>query len=120
MANEGDVNAVSTTNVRLDGGKKNHKENKHHKSSEEMLLDPTPSETLTSHPPSTTEASEDELGKEAIDVTTGEERIARVEMVRQAAEILGQCLNAVDGKFKTLKEFTLEETDNMHKKLEGR
>ncbi|KAG5595484.1 hypothetical protein H5410_036716 [Solanum commersonii] len=61
MAIEGDVNAASTTNVRSDGGKKNRKGKKHQKSHEEMLLDPTPSEALTSHPPSTTEASDDEL-----------------------------------------------------------
>ncbi|KAG5596680.1 hypothetical protein H5410_037912 [Solanum commersonii] len=36
MVNEGDFNAASTTNVRLDGGKKSRKENKHHKSSKEM------------------------------------------------------------------------------------
>uniref|UniRef100_M1CSG2 Uncharacterized protein n=1 Tax=Solanum tuberosum TaxID=4113 RepID=M1CSG2_SOLTU len=35
---------------------------------------PTPSEALTSHPPSTTEASDDEHGEEAIDVTAGEEK----------------------------------------------
>ncbi|KAG5598747.1 hypothetical protein H5410_030117 [Solanum commersonii] len=44
MTIEGDVNAASTTN-----------------------------EALTSHPPSTTEASDDEFGEEAIDVTAGEE-----------------------------------------------
>ncbi|KAG5609689.1 hypothetical protein H5410_020970 [Solanum commersonii] len=72
MATKEDVNATSTTNVRLDGGKKARKGKKHQKSHEEMLLDPTPSEALTSHPPSTTEASDDEHGEEAIDVTTGE------------------------------------------------
>uniref|UniRef100_M1B5P4 Uncharacterized protein n=1 Tax=Solanum tuberosum TaxID=4113 RepID=M1B5P4_SOLTU len=53
MTDEGDVNAASTTNVRLDGGKKNRKGKKHQKGNEEMLLEPTPSEALTSHPPST-------------------------------------------------------------------
>ncbi|KAG5601945.1 hypothetical protein H5410_033315 [Solanum commersonii] len=56
MATEGDENAASTTNVRPDGGKKARKGKKHQKNPEEMLLDPTPSEELTSHPPSTTEA----------------------------------------------------------------
>ncbi|KAG5629623.1 hypothetical protein H5410_001340 [Solanum commersonii] len=84
MANEGDVNAASTTDVRLDGGKKNYKGKKHQKSNEEILLDPTPSEALTFHPPSTTETSDDELGKKAIDVTIGEEWITRVEVARQA------------------------------------
>lgn len=56
MANGVDVNAASTTNVRLDGG---------------------------------------------------EEWIARVEVVRQVVEILGRRMNLVDGKFKTLEDFTL-------------
>ena len=38
MTNEGDTNVTSTTNVKPDGGNNNHKEIKHHKSSEEMLL----------------------------------------------------------------------------------
>uniref|UniRef100_M1BHY8 Uncharacterized protein n=1 Tax=Solanum tuberosum TaxID=4113 RepID=M1BHY8_SOLTU len=118
MAKEGDVNTTRTTNVKLDGGRKNHKGKKHHKSSEEMLLDLTPSEALTSHPPSTTESSDDELGDEAIDVTAGEEWVARVAMARQAMEILGRHLNVVDGKFKTLEDFTLEDIDNIRKELE--
>ncbi|KAG5573487.1 hypothetical protein H5410_063253 [Solanum commersonii] len=93
MATEGDVNAASTTNVRPERGKKNHKGKKHQKGSEKMLLNPTPSEALTSHPPSTTEASDDDRGEEFIDVTPGEEWIARVETTRQAMEILGRCLN---------------------------
>ncbi|KAG5624594.1 hypothetical protein H5410_009812 [Solanum commersonii] len=72
MPNEGEVNAASTTNIRLDGRKKNRKGKKHQKSNEEMLLDPTPSEALTFHPHLTTEASDDELGEEAIDLTAGE------------------------------------------------
>ncbi|KAG5627988.1 hypothetical protein H5410_013206 [Solanum commersonii] len=98
MATEGDVIAASTTNVRPDGGKKNRKGKKHQKGSEEMLLDPTPSEALTSHTPSTTEASDDDRGEEPIDVTPGEEWIARVETARQAVEILGRRLNMTDGK----------------------
>ncbi|KAG5609200.1 hypothetical protein H5410_020481 [Solanum commersonii] len=73
MANKGDMNAVSTTNVCPNGGKKNRKGKKHQKSNEEMLLDPTPSEVLTSHPHSTIEASDDELGEKDIDVTAGKE-----------------------------------------------
>ncbi|KAG5599588.1 hypothetical protein H5410_030958 [Solanum commersonii] len=72
MANEGDVNSASTTNVHPEGGKKNRKGKKHQKSSEEMLLDLTPSEALTSHPPSTIEATDDDCGEEPIDVTPGE------------------------------------------------
>ena len=52
MANEGDVNGASTTNVRMDGGKKNRKGKKHQKGNKEMLPELTPSEALTSHPPS--------------------------------------------------------------------
>ncbi|KAG5598422.1 hypothetical protein H5410_029792 [Solanum commersonii] len=98
MTIEGDVNAASTTNVRPDGGKKNHKGKKPQKGSEEMLLDPTPSEALTSHPPSIIETSDDGYGEEPIDVTPREEWIARVEMTRQAVEILGWRLNVTDGK----------------------
>ena len=79
MTNEGYLNAASTTNVCLDGGMKNHKGKKKQKGNEEILLDPTPSKTLTSHPHSTSEASDDELGEEAIDVTTKEEWVTRVE-----------------------------------------
>ncbi|KAG5596531.1 hypothetical protein H5410_037763 [Solanum commersonii] len=57
-----------------------------------MLPDPTPSEALTSHPPSTTEASDDEHGEKAIDVTTREKWVSRVEVARQAVEILGRCM----------------------------
>ncbi|KAH0715262.1 hypothetical protein KY284_008167 [Solanum tuberosum] len=67
----------------------------------------------------TTEANDDELGEEAIDVTTGEEWVARVEVARQDVEILGRCMNVADGKFKTLEDFTLEETENIRKELQG-
>ncbi|KAG5568609.1 hypothetical protein H5410_064377 [Solanum commersonii] len=56
----------STTNVWLDGGKKHRKGSKNLKST-------TPSKALTSHPPSTTEASDDDCGEEPIDVTPGKE-----------------------------------------------
>ncbi|KAG5586803.1 hypothetical protein H5410_047237 [Solanum commersonii] len=97
MATEGDVNAASTTNVSPDEGKKNRKGKKHQKSHEEMLLDPIPSEALTSHTPWTTKARDDELGEEAIDVTAGEEWVARVEVARQAVEILDRRMNMADG-----------------------
>ncbi|KAG5599132.1 hypothetical protein H5410_030502 [Solanum commersonii] len=97
MANKEDVNAASTTNVRLDGGKKKCKGKKNQKSNEEILLDPTPSEELTSHPPSTTEESDDKLGDEAIDVTAEEEWVTWVEVARQAVEILGRRMNVADG-----------------------
>lgn len=71
----------------------------------------TPSEALTSHPPSTAEASDED----AIDVTAGEEWVARVEVMRQVVEILCPRMNMEDGKFKTL-----EETKNICKELEGR
>ncbi|KAG5585526.1 hypothetical protein H5410_045960 [Solanum commersonii] len=54
MTNEGDFNATRNNNIYLDGGNKSCKGKKHHKSSEEVLLDPTPSEVLTSHRPLTT------------------------------------------------------------------
>ncbi|KAG5632909.1 hypothetical protein H5410_004626 [Solanum commersonii] len=89
MANEGDVNAASTTNVRPKRGKKNRKGKKHQKGNEEMLLDRTPSEVLTSHPPSTTKARDDELGEEAINVIVGDEWVARVEMASQRCTFSG-------------------------------
>ena len=110
----------STTNVTLEGGRKNHNGMKYQKTSEEMLLDPTPSDALTSHPLSTTDASDDDLGEDPIDVTPGEEWIAKVEIMRQTVEILGRHLIVADGKFKILEEFTLEETDNICKELEER
>ena len=85
-----------------------------------MLLDPPPSEALTSHPPSTTEASDDNRGEKPINVTPGEKWITRVETVKQAVDIVGQILNVAGSKFKNLKDFTLEETENLCKILEGR
>ena len=66
------------------------------------MPDPTLSEALRYHPPSTIEASEEEMGEDAIDVTTREEWVERVEVARQAVEILVQCMNVADGKFKNL------------------
>ncbi|KAG5621143.1 hypothetical protein H5410_006361 [Solanum commersonii] len=71
-----------------------------------MLLDPTPSEALTSHPPLTTEASDDELGEEAIDVTVGEEWVARIEVARQAAEILCRHMNVANGNINSFLKLT--------------
>ena len=119
MDNEGDLNAASTTNVRLEGGRKNRKGKKHQKSSEEMLLNRIPSEVLTSHPPSLTKASEDDRGEEPIDVTPEEEWITRVETERQAMEIFGRSLNVINGKIKTLEDFTIEEIEHLRKELEG-
>ena len=48
-----------------------------------------------------------------------EELIATVETERQVVEILGECMNVADGKFKTLEDFTLEDTDSISKELEG-
>ena len=54
-----------------------------------------------------------ELGEDSIDVTTGEKWVARVEVARQAMEILGRHMNVADGKFKTLEDLTLEETKSI-------
>ena len=53
MDTEGDVNDASTTNVCIDGIKKNQKGNKHQKTNEEVLPELTPSEALKFHPTST-------------------------------------------------------------------
>ena len=42
MATEGDMNSANTTNVRMDGGKKNRKGKKHQKGNKEMLPELTP------------------------------------------------------------------------------
>lgn len=52
MTNKGRINAASTSNMRIDGRKNDQKDN------EEILLDHTPCETLTSYPPFT-EANDD-------------------------------------------------------------
>ena len=54
-----------------------------------------------------------ELGEDSIDVTTGEKWVARVEVARQAMEILGRHMNVADRKFKTLEDLTLEETKSI-------
>ncbi|TMW80463.1 hypothetical protein EJD97_019749 [Solanum chilense] len=119
MATKGDVKGASTINVRMDGGKKNRKGKKQQKGNEEVLNDYTPSEMLTSHPLSSKEVSDEEMGKNSIDVTTGEDWVERVEVSRQALEILSWRMNVVDDKFKTLEDFTLEETESIQKELEG-
>ena len=82
MTNEGDVNVSSTTTIRMDGGRKICKANKSHKSSKEMLFDPTPRNALTCHPHLTIEASGDEYGDDVIDATIKEEWVTRVQMER--------------------------------------
>ena len=43
-----------------------------------------------------------------------------MEVARKSVEILGRRMNVADDKFKTLQDFTLEETENIHKELVGR
>lgn len=62
MATKRDVIAASTTNVRMDNGKKDRKGKKHQKCNEVILLDPTPCEALTFHPLLTIEANDDKFG----------------------------------------------------------
>ena len=73
MTIEGDINGASTTNIHLDGGKKIWKGKKNKKGNEEVLPTPNPSDVITSHPPSITEVSDDELGEDVINASTGEE-----------------------------------------------
>ena len=96
MTIEGDVNSANTTKIHLDGGKKNLKGKKNKKGNEQVLSNPTPSDVITSLPPSIIEASDDELGEDVIDVFTGEERVARMEVARQAVEILGRHMNVAN------------------------
>lgn len=107
MTNEGDVNVASTTNVRMDGGKKEKKGKKHQKGNDEILPEFTPSEEQTSHLPTVVDGIDEDIGEDAVDVTAGEEWVARVEMARQAMEILGRRLHRTDNNFKTLEDFAL-------------
>lgn len=81
----GDI--ASTTNVKQDAAEKHRKGGENHKKSEELLSDPTPSESLASHLPSATEASDDEQEEVSKDITPGIEWIARVDMEREALKI---------------------------------
>ena len=103
MATEGDVNSTSTTNIHMDGGKKNRKGKKHQKGNEEVFLNLVPSETLTSRSPSTVEARDDELGEDAIDVNFREEWVAKMELATQAVEILGRRVNVADDSSRPLR-----------------
>lgn len=67
--------------IHQDGGKMNRKGMKYQNSNKVMSLDPTPNDALTSHPLVITKAGDDELCKEAIEVTPEEEWVERVEMV---------------------------------------
>ena len=96
----------------MDDSKKNRKRNIHQKGDEEVLPKLTRSEALTSHAPSTGKESDKEMGEHAIDVTAGEEWVARVELARQVVEFLGRRMNVADCKFKTL-----EEIENIRKEL---
>ena len=120
MTIEGDVNSANTTKIHLDAGKKNRTEKKNQKGNEEVLPHPTTSDVITSHPPSITEASDDELGEDVIDISNGEKWVSRMEVARQAVEILGRRMNVADRKFKNLEDFTLKEIKIIHKQLEGR
>ena len=74
-----------------------------------MLLELTPSEALTSHPPTIIDGSDEKIGEEAVDITVGEEWVVRVEVARNVVEILDRRVNASDSKFKTPEDFTVEE-----------
>ena len=79
MTNEGDViGASTTTNVRMNGGKKNKKMKKQQKGNEGILPETTPSEVQTSHPPTIVDGSDEETNEDDVDATTRKEWIARV------------------------------------------
>ena len=98
MSNEGDGSS-STHNVRTDGGKKSKKGKKQQTGNEPNPPGlppsipppnvPTPSKGQTSLPPQIVDGSDVDTGEESVDVTVGPEWIARVEMARQAVEIIG-------------------------------
>ena len=129
MTNEGDGSS-STTNVHSDGGKKNKKGKKQQTGNEPNLPGlppsvpplsvPTPSEGQTSLPPHIVDGSDEDTGEEPVDVIVGQEWIARVEMVRQAVEIIGQRLNGTERNLKALEEYSLEVVESIRKELEAR
>ena len=85
MTNEGDsIGASTTPNVRTNRGKKSKKGKKQQKGHEANLPDPPPSEGQTSLPPHIIDVSDEDTGEEPVDVTVGQEWIARVEMARKA------------------------------------
>lgn len=69
MENEGDIDPASTANVKQDDGTNHQKGRNNLKKNDELMYDPTPSEVLTSHSPSSTEASDDERGEKPVDIT---------------------------------------------------
>lgn len=118
MASEGDISAISTASIEQDGGKKLQKEKKNLKKNEEILSELIPSEALTFYLALTTEVNDNEQatvhGRHAwniVDCKGGYHKVG--------VEILGKHLNNVDSKFKTLKEFTFEETNNIRKSSRG-
>ena len=98
MTNEG-VGTSSTPNVRTDGGKKNKNGKKQQMGNEPNLPGlplnapppsvPIPSEGQSSLPPQIVDGSDVDTDEESVDVTVRPEWIARVEMARQAVEIIG-------------------------------
>ena len=129
MMNEGDGTS-STPNACTDGGKKNKKGKKQQTGNEPNLPGlpprvpppgvPTPSEGQTSLPPQIVDGSDVDTDEVSVDVTVGPEWIARVEMARQAVEIIGQRLNRMDRDLKALEEYSLEEVEKVRKVLEAR
>ena len=116
MTNEGD-GASSTPNVCTDGCKKNKKGknkqtgNKPNRPGLPPNVPPprvlTPSEGQTSLPPQIVDESDVDTDEESVDVTVGPDWIARVEMARQAVEIIGQRLKRTDRNLKLLKSTPL-------------
>ena len=72
---------------------------------------------ITSHPHSTVEASDEAIGKNAIDITL--EKNGKDGSGKTSHRDLRQGMNVTDSKFKNVEDFTLEETDNIRKELEG-
>lgn len=114
MASDGEVYAASTAEVMTDVTKK-RKGKKNSKKVEKVPTDPAPSDAVSLPTAEVTDDEQEELPK---DVTPRMEWIARVKTTRQAVELLGHRLNQIDGKFKTLEEYTLEENDNIRKDLD--
>ncbi|KAG5585198.1 hypothetical protein H5410_045632 [Solanum commersonii] len=64
-----DINVPSTINFRYNGGMKPQKERKYLKKNEELLSDPSASDSLTSHSPLATKKSDEEYVEKPIEIT---------------------------------------------------
>lgn len=81
---------------------------KNHKKNEKLFYDHTPTEALTYHSHSATEGSDGKHEK-----CPQSHAWNKIDIVRKFAEIFGKRLDEINDMFKTFKDFTLEEYENI-------